>query len=277
LLSRLASGETGWILAAVFWVTLIVLAAAETWRPLRADGAEPAGRIPGNIGMGLINAAIAFLLPVSTVFSAQWAARHGIGLLNQLSLPATAAAAATVAVRSLATYMNHCLSHRLPWLWRIHRVHHSDTALDLSTGFRNHPLELAVLAPWLAIVTIGFGLDPLTLLAYETVAVAFALWDHANFRLPRRAERVLRTLVVTPAMHQLHHSAVQAETDSNYGDVFSLWDRLFGTYRSPDEAALAAMRIGLGDAFDAGAASLVHQLRLPLATEPAARTASSES
>jgi sterol desaturase/sphingolipid hydroxylase (fatty acid hydroxylase superfamily) len=276
LLSRLASGETGWILAAIFWVALIALAAAEAWRPLRAYGAEPAGRIPGNIAMGLINAAIAFLLPVSTVFSAEWAALHGFGLLNQLSLPAAAVAAATVAVRSLATYLNHRLSHRWPWLWRIHRVHHADTALDLSTGFRNHPFEIAVLAPWLAIVTVGFGLDPLTLLVYETVAVTFTLWDHANFRLPGRADRVLRAVMVTPAMHQIHHSAVRTETDSNYGDVFSLWDRLFGTYRSPDDSTLAAMRIGLGDAFDAGAASLVHQLRLPLAESPV-RAASSES
>lgn len=276
MLSDLASGQTGWILAALFWGVLIALAGAEAWRPLRT-GAEPAGRIPGNIAMGLINAAIAFLLPVSTVFSAEWAALHGFGLLNQLSLPAAAAVAATVALRSLATYVNHRLSHRLHWLWRIHRVHHADTALDLSTGFRNHPLELAVLAPWLAIVTVAFGLDPLTLLVYETVAVAFTLWDHANFRLPGRIERALRTLVVTPAVHRIHHSAVQAETDSNYGDVFTLWDRMFGTYRSPDDETLAAMRIGLGDAFDAGAASLAHQLRLPLSAEPAARAASSES
>ena len=274
MLSRLASGDTGLVLAVLFWTVLLSLAAAEIWRPLRTGVDEPDGRIPGNIAMGLINAAIAFLLPVSTVFSADWAARHGVGLLNQAALPAAAAVAATVAVRSLATYVNHRLSHRLPWLWRIHRVHHSDIALDLSTGFRNHPLELAVLAPWLAAVTVLFGLDPLTLLAYETLAVAFTLWDHANIRLPARADRLIRTVFVTPAMHQVHHSASRAETDSNYGDVFSLWDRMFGSYCGLDDAALAKMRIGLGDAFDPGAASLVHQLKLPLAPAPASKAPS---
>jgi len=268
MLSRLASGDAGWLLVALFWGSLLSLAVAEIWRPLHAGRPEPKGRIPGNIALGLINAGIALLLPVSTVFSAEWAAQHGVGLLNQTAPPLLLAIPATVAVRSLATYVIHRLSHRLPWLWRIHRVHHADTALDLSTGFRNHPLELLVVAPWLALATVTFGLDPVTLLAYETAAVVFSLWDHANVRLPDRADRTLRAALITPAMHHVHHSAVPAETDSNYGDVFSLWDRLFGTYRGLDDEALAAMRIGLGDDFDPGASSLAQQLKLPLVARP---------
>jgi len=258
---------------AALLVLLFLLAGAELWRPLHAYPSEPKGRIPANLLMGLINAGLALLLPVSTILAAEWAARHGVGLMNWAPPPLLAAIAATVALRSLATYAIHRLSHRLPWLWRIHRVHHSDTLLDLSTGLRNHPLELAFVLPWLIGASIVFGLHPPTLIVYEGVALAFALWDHANLNLPPALERPLRLLFVTPDMHHVHHSAARAETDSNYGDVVSIWDRLFGTFRALDRQALRGMRIGLGDAFDPGAASLVHQLRLPV-LNPAA---SSES
>jgi sterol desaturase/sphingolipid hydroxylase (fatty acid hydroxylase superfamily) len=263
MLSRTLLGGDGLGLA-VLLLFLFLLAAAELWRPLHAYGAEPGGRIPANLVMGLTNAGLALLLPVSTVLAAEWAARHGVGLMNRAPPPLLVAIAATIAIRSLATYAIHRLSHRLSWLWRVHRVHHSDMRLDLSTGLRNHPLELAFVLPWLVAASLVFGLHAPTLIVYEAVALGFALWDHANLALPPRLERPLRLLFVTPAMHHVHHSAARAETDSNFGDVFSLWDRLFGTHRDLDHGALRGMRIGLGAAFDPGAASLVHQLRLPM-------------
>jgi sterol desaturase/sphingolipid hydroxylase (fatty acid hydroxylase superfamily) len=99
----------------------------------------------------------------------------------------------------------------------------------------------------------------------ETLAIAFTMWSHANLRLPDRLDRALRLLLVTPAMHHVHHSARRAETDSNYGDVFSLWDRLFGTYRSSNGESLATTRFGLGDEHDRDAASILRQLTGPLA------------
>jgi sterol desaturase/sphingolipid hydroxylase (fatty acid hydroxylase superfamily) len=270
MLERLTSDPSGWALFLGFWVLLFALAGAELWRPLHAGRDEPAGRIPGNVAMGLINAALSALLPLSTVFSAEYAARAGIGLMNLAPPPAVVAIVATVAMRSLATYAIHRLSHRLPVLWRVHRVHHSDTALDLSTGFRNHPLELAFVVPWLAAATVAFGLDAPTLLAYEAAALGFALWDHANLRLPLWFDRALRLLFVTPAMHHVHHSALRGETDSNYGDMLSIWDRLFGTYRVLEGEALDSIRIGLGPDFDPNASNLVRQLRLPLEGDSAA-------
>jgi sterol desaturase/sphingolipid hydroxylase (fatty acid hydroxylase superfamily) len=268
VLSRLQFDDQAWGLIA-FVLMLFVLAAAEMWRPLYIARAEPKGRILGNVVMGLINGGLALVLPLSTVLSAEWAARHGLGLMNLAPTPLLVAIPATVAIRSLAAYLVHRASHRVAWFWRVHRVHHSDTALDLSTGFRNHPLELAFVVPWLAAVTIAFGLHAPTLVVYEAAALGFALWDHANLSLPPRLDRLLRLFLVTPAMHHVHHSAVSAETDSNYGDMLSAWDRLFGTYRALDCDALRAMRIGLGDAFDPGAASLLGQLRSPLAADPA--------
>jgi sterol desaturase/sphingolipid hydroxylase (fatty acid hydroxylase superfamily) len=267
MLSRFLADQANWLPFLLFWPILIAVAAAELWRPLYVGRSEAKSRIPVNVAFGLINAGFAALLPISTVLAAAWAQRNGVGLLHRVDAPPAAAIGATVAVRSLATYLVHRASHALPWLWRIHRVHHADTALDLSTGLRNHPLELAIVAPALAAVTVAAGLDPLTLAVYETVALPFNLWTHANLRVPQRVDHRLRLLFVTPAMHHVHHSARRAETDSNYGDVFSLWDRFFGTYRMLDEQGLQTARFGLGDAHDPQAASLGAQMLSPLRRE----------
>jgi sterol desaturase/sphingolipid hydroxylase (fatty acid hydroxylase superfamily) len=272
VLSGLPRGGAGWLAFAAFWVVLFLLAAAELWRPLHEAKEEPAGRIPGNVALGLINAALGAALPLSTVLPAAWAARHGVGLLNRVALPTAAIVVATILIRNLATWLVHRASHAVPLFWRAHRVHHCDVRLDLSTGFRNHPLELVYVVPWLAAVTIAVGLDPATLAAYEAVAIAFSLWTHANLRLPAAVDSRLRLVLVTPAMHHVHHSSRRAETDSNYGDVLSLWDRLFGTYRELAEPDLRATRFGLGDDYDPGASSLVRQLRSPFDRPPSSRS-----
>lgn len=264
MLNRLADDPAAWLPFLLFWPVLIAVAAAEMCRPLYVGRSEPNSRIPVNVGFGLINAGIAAILPLSTVLAAAWAAQRDIGLLNLIGAPLPVAAAATVAVRSLATYAVHRASHAVPLFWRFHRVHHADTALDLSTGLRNHPLELAVVVPALVAITVLMGLDPRTLMVYEAVALPFALWSHANLRLRPELDRKLRLLFVTPAMHHVHHSALRAETDSNYGDVFSIWDRMFGTYTALDETALQEVRFGLGEVHDADAASLPAQMLAPL-------------
>jgi sterol desaturase/sphingolipid hydroxylase (fatty acid hydroxylase superfamily) len=252
-----------WVGLAFLAAMFVVLLAAELLWPFFRGRPEPAGRIAVNVAFGMMNAALASLLPLSTVVPALWAAAHGIGLLHLLAPPFALAAAATLLVRSLSTYFIHRLSHAVPWFWRVHRVHHADTALDLSTGLRNHPLELAIVAPLLAAVTMALGLDPATLLVYEAVALPFALWTHANLRLPARLDRCLRWLLVTPAMHHLHHSNLRREADANYGDVVSLWDRAFGTYYSKDAAEVAVMGFGLGDDRDEVAHRLPAQIVAP--------------
>jgi sterol desaturase/sphingolipid hydroxylase (fatty acid hydroxylase superfamily) len=263
LSALIRGGNAPWLLFFGFWAILCLFAAAESWRPLHRWREEPDGRIAGNVGFGVINAAIGAALPVSTVVPAQWAAVHGVGLMNRVAVPFAAAAIATILVRSLATYVMHRLSHAVPLLWRVHHVHHSDTSIDLSTGFRNHPLELAIVAPFYGAVTVAFGLDARVLIVYEAIGIVFSLWDHANLALPEPVERLLRLLLVTPAVHHIHHSSRRADTDSNYGEVLTLWDRLFGTYRQLPQADLRAIRFGLGDEHDSGASSLVRQLRSP--------------
>ena len=253
-----------WLPFLAYGLLLIALAAAETLLPLHRTSEEAGGRIATNFAMGLLNAALLAALPLSSVIPAEWAREMKVGLFNAVATPALIAFSATIAIRSLAGYALHRLSHAVPLLWRVHRVHHCDTAVDLSTGFRNHPIETLFMAVGLALAATVFGLSVPALLAYEIAAACFVLWGHANLRLPAGLDRALGWLLVTPAMHHVHHSARQPETDSNFGEVFSLWDRVFGTYRHLDAAEIAAMRIGLGESSDREAGRLVAQLCAPL-------------
>jgi sterol desaturase/sphingolipid hydroxylase (fatty acid hydroxylase superfamily) len=261
MIANLLHPGAEWLYLGAFLLLLLVIAAMEIVWPIHAAPADPKGRILANFGLGLINNLMLGLLPLSLIAAAQWAQAAHFGLLNLVALPAFAAAAVTIIVRSLTGYWLHRLSHGLPLLWRIHRVHHCDVAVDLSTGFRNHPFEALVVAAVLISAAAVIGFAPLPLTIYEGAALAFSVWSHANVRLPLWLEPLVRTLFVTPDMHHVHHSAMRLETDSNYGDFFSFWDRLFGTYRSLDRTALRSARFGLEDAH---AASLLRQLGAPL-------------
>lgn len=265
MIGLLKSGDgAAWLLFGGFWFLLLALAAAEMLRPLNAAPVEAKGRLLTNFAMGLIAAALYTLLPLTSVAAAQWADAENFGLLHAAHAGALAAAFITLLAWSLANYWLHRAFHLWPWLWRLHRIHHSDTAVDLSTGFRNHPGEVVATAFARAGLAAALGLSVPALIAYEAAAFAAAMWSHANLRLPEAADRNLRWLLVTPAMHHVHHSAARFETDSNYGELLSVWDRLFGTYRASDSSTLAKTRIGLGKTADGNAASLRGQLLSPL-------------
>jgi sterol desaturase/sphingolipid hydroxylase (fatty acid hydroxylase superfamily) len=169
----------------------------------------------------------------------------------------------TLAVMSLASYVTHRLSHEIPLLWRLHRVHHSDTHLDVSTTVRMHPLELAVVAAVQGLAVALFGLPPWAVVVHETLKVVAILVSHANIRLPARLEAGLGWLLVTPDMHRFHHSSFQPETNSNYGAIFSVWDRLFGTYVALPRVVLGAIEFGLGELRGDKASSFWWQLWSP--------------
>jgi sterol desaturase/sphingolipid hydroxylase (fatty acid hydroxylase superfamily) len=250
--------------AGAFLLLLIVLAAAEAFRPFHRAPCEGRGRLATNFGLALVNMGVVAALPVSGVAAAAWARHEGFGLLYRIDAPLAAAIIGTVAARSLVAYVLHRLAHWLPLLWRFHRVHHCDTAVDLSTGLRHHPVEALYLSVSAAALTALLALDPQALAAYEAVALAVSLFVHANLRLPERTDRILGLLLWTPALHHVHHSARQVETDSNYGDVLTVWDRLFGTFRRLGHGEVAQLRFGLGDADDHGAADFLVQLAGPL-------------
>jgi len=254
--------EKSWIFS--YWIVLSLLAATEIVIPAFQQAPHRHQRWPTNFGIGILNIGVATLAPVTAVVSAQWAQSKGLGLLNVTGAPIWIAVIATIAIRSLAGYTFHFLMHKVRLFWQMHRVHHSDTRLDVSTSLRHHPLEIIAMFFTMTSLAVLFGLNPLALAAFEVFESIINAISHANLRLPERIDRPLRWLFVTPNMHCLHHSSYQPETDSNYGQVFSIWDRMFGTYSAAPKAGYDAMEIGLKEIRDDRASDIVWQLKSPL-------------
>jgi sterol desaturase/sphingolipid hydroxylase (fatty acid hydroxylase superfamily) len=249
---------------ASFWAFLILLSGLEVFFPAFEQAPERHNRWPANVGLGLMNMTLAPLAPVSEVWAAEWAHTQGVGLLNQFSGSWWINVVATLAIRSLAGYALHVWMHKIPIMWRVHRVHHLDTHIDVSTSLRSHPGELVATLLITVPVAIAFGLITWVLIAYEIIDGLWSVFTHANLRLPETLDSSVRWLFVTPNMHSLHHSSNRLETDSNYGSVFTIWDRLFGTYRQRPLAAFnEGFQIGLKEIRDQRAADLWWQLRSP--------------
>ena len=192
---------------AAFFGALVLLGLLET---LMAAGREPAvrrKRWPANFGLTAINLLVLGALPLGSLAAADLAAARGWGLLNQVALPAWIAVAAAFLLRSLTSYVIHVAMHKVPLLWRLHRIHHTDTAMDIATAVQFHPLEFVVSIPAVMAATLALGFPPVAVMLYSLVDAAMAVFSHANIRLPRRIEQTMRLLLVTPAMHRIHHSA----------------------------------------------------------------------
>jgi sterol desaturase/sphingolipid hydroxylase (fatty acid hydroxylase superfamily) len=246
-----------------FWLFVSFLFSLETLVPAFQRQPERSYRWPTNLGFGLINGGLVAIAPVSTISAAEWASRSGVGLFNQVAMPVWVSMGGTLAVYSLTVYLIHVIEHKTPWLWRIHRVHHLDTHLDVSTSQRHHPLELIVTVLILVAVTIAFGLMSWFVFIYEATDATVNVLTHANIRLPERLDRIVRWVFVTPNMHSLHHSSHQPETDSNYGTVFTLWDRFFGTYRAEPVWGYGKLQIGLKEIRDDRAWKFWWQMKSP--------------
>jgi sterol desaturase/sphingolipid hydroxylase (fatty acid hydroxylase superfamily) len=263
-------GQESSTITLVYWFVLATFVGLEFFVPKFQDSAR-SHRWPTNFGLGLINMALIPLSPISVLWASEWAQRNGIGVLNLMDGSWWfVAAIATIAIQSFANYATHFLFHKAPWLWRVHRVHHFDTAVDVSTGLRHHPLEFVLVFLIYGIVAIVFGLLPWALIVYGTAEAMFALFTHANIRLPTSMDRMLRLFLVTPRIHAVHHSAHNPETDSNYGSVFTIWDRLFGTYCDLRADCPEEMQFGLAELQDQRASDLWWQLKSPacLVTKP---------
>jgi sterol desaturase/sphingolipid hydroxylase (fatty acid hydroxylase superfamily) len=173
------------------------------------------------------------------------APRDGIGLPGWRRLPAWAGVVTTVVLLDGLAYMAHLLMHKLPAAWRFHRVHHSDAQVDVTTAFRQHPFETAWRYSFLFAGATLLESSSSAVAVYLAVSVLNAQLEHAAVALPGWLDGALRLVVATPAMHRVHHSRRLPETDRNYSNIFSFWDRLFGTYRAP--RAGEAIVVGLDD------------------------------
>jgi sterol desaturase/sphingolipid hydroxylase (fatty acid hydroxylase superfamily) len=205
---------------------------------------------------------LAILLPLLAIGAALDAARLDLGLFNALAWPAWLEFLIAVLVFDLAIWAQHLVTHKVPLFWRFHRVHHADRDVDVTTGFRFHPVE--ILASMLLKIGLVYLIGPsaLAVLIFEILLNGTAMFNHANLRLPRRLDTLIRAILVTPDMHRVHHSTLRREHDSNYGFALSAWDRIFRTYRPAPEGGHEGMSVGLRWQ-DERPARLIWSLALP--------------
>ncbi len=223
---------------------LLVLFSLEGIIPFYAGRTERYRHGLRNLGLAAVGALVTAGLMPLLVLATQLAERHQWGLLQQLDLNVLPATLLALLLFDAWMYAWHRANHRVGLLWRLHRVHHTDPAMDSTTALRFHPGELLLSTLLNALVLVLLGMSLMQFVVYKTLMILTILLHHSNVALSPGLERRLRWLIVPPSMHRVHHSEIPAETNANYGTVLSLWDRLFRSLRL--RADLAAIRFGIG-------------------------------
>lgn len=253
---------SGWELRiSMFAAVLALMLTLEQRLPRRREAPLRRLRWPANFGLALAGALVVRLLPLLAVGVAVRAQQTGWGLFNQFQLPAAVSVIIAWLLLDCAIYWQHRAMHALPLLWRLHRAHHSDIAFDVTTALRFHPLEILLSMLYKMGVVLALGAPLAAVILFEIGLNAAALFNHANLQL--RGDHWLRWLLVTPDFHRVHHSLHREETDSNYGNVLSVWDFLFHSYTPQPREGHVAMRLGLAEFRDDEQQTITSLLLLP--------------
>jgi sterol desaturase/sphingolipid hydroxylase (fatty acid hydroxylase superfamily) len=220
-----------WIKTAVF---VAGLAALWSWEALQPFFVYQRGRLRHdgrNLAIAAVNTVtVALCCGIATVFTAEWTERNDMGLLQFVEIPWFVRLLLALVLLDVWLYAWHRANHAIPFLWRFHRMHHSDLQLDVSTATRFHTGELLMAAALRLGLIPLFGIELTHLIVFETLVMGVTLFHHANISLGRW-DASIRWLIVTPFMHKVHHSRRRPETNSNYATLFSVWDRLFRSFR----------------------------------------------
>ena len=256
----------------IFISIFIIMALLETWIPRRERRFKRSARWTTNFGILFSDyisvALVTLVIPITALISAYWAAKNGWGLLNLIDLPIWLSWIIAFALLDFTIWLQHLITHKIPILWRIHRVHHSDVELDASSAIRFHPVEivLSVFIKAFAVILIGPAVALVVL--FEIILNGSAIFNHANYKLPLWLDKWLRLIIVTPDMHRIHHSTIPKETDSNYGFALSIWDHIFRTYIAQPKNGHEGMNIGLNEWQDEAPTKLGWSLKLPFTNPP---------
>lgn len=230
-------------------LSLALLLAWESWLPAAGKRTHRWQHVIRNLTLGLINAGTAALLAAPLLAGVSlWAERNGFGLLRLVHLPPVWATACAILLFDGWMYVWHRANHQTAFLWRFHRVHHSDAEMDVTTATRFHLGEICLSSVLRLAVIPLLGISLQQLLIYEMLLLPVIFFHHSNVQFPEKFDRWLRLIIVTPAIHRVHHSRLRAETDSNYASVFSFWDRIAKTFRLRQDRQ--PVKFGL-DEFDA--------------------------
>ena len=235
----------GLLRLAAFLLCCMGLIGLEVWLPRRGD-ANRTGRWPVNLSLGTANAVVVRLIaPASGITFALWADARGFGVARLLDLPEVVEFAGSVLALDFLVYAQHRLFHAVPALWSLHRLHHADRTMDVTTGVRFHPAEIAISTVYKGACIVALGASPSATVAFELLLSLGSLFSHANIRLG--PDRLWQAIVVTPDMHRVHHSTNVGEQNTNFGFSFSWWDRACGTYRARPAGPHATMPLGVAD------------------------------
>ncbi|MDX1782333.1 MAG: sterol desaturase family protein [Thalassovita sp.] len=231
---------------AFFLGILVTMAIWELAAPCRRIEIPRVVRWTNNLGVVVIDTILVRLTyPIAAVGLALLGEEKGWGLFNVIEAPGWVAILASIVVLDFAIYLQHVLFHAVPGLWRLHRMHHADQGIDVTTGLRFHPAEILLSMGIKMGVVAALGPPAVAVLIFEVILNATAMFNHSNIRIPARVDRVLRLFVVTPDMHRVHHSVDPRETDSNFGFNVPWWDRLLGTYIAQPAKGHQGMTIGI--------------------------------
>ncbi len=220
-----------------------------------------------NWGMLIVDSVVLrILFPAAAVGVALWAEAAGFGLFNMIDVPMILVVIFVIVFLDFAVWLEHVASHHWPLLWRIHKVHHADVDLDVTSALRFHPLEIIVSMLWKGALVALLGAPAIAVLIFEIILNGMAMFNHSNVKLPLWLDRLLRPAVVTPDMHRIHHSIIERETNTNYGFNLSIWDRLFGVYTQDPVMGQQGMTIGLAEHQNLQPTGLLWSLLLPFRT-----------
>lgn len=254
-----------------FGLVFAVMASWEVFAPRRPRPLSRCARWPHNLALVVLNTLLLrVLFPLGAVGGAIWASAAGLGLLPWLGAPAWVAFPVAILLLDLAIYLQHVVFHRIPVLWRVHRVHHADLDLDVTSGSRFHPVEMVLSMLFKLAVVVILGAPAGAVLLFEVLLNATAMFNHANIAIPPWLDQPLRWVIVTPDMHRVHHSIRPDETNSNFGFNAPWWDRLFRTYRQVPRDGHPGMTLGLPDMRDPAWQRLDRMLLQPFVRERSA-------
>lgn len=244
--SQLIDNESS--LRLISFLSVFLILALWEWRfPRRSLTMSKSLRWINNLGLMLLNTLVLrFALPILAVGLAIQVQQQQWGLLQYANLPLWLEIIFSIFLLDLAIYWQHRLMHTVPWLWRMHRMHHSDLDLDVTSAVRFHPFEIVLSMLYKLAIIALLGPSVIAVIVFEILLNAFSLFNHANGFIPERWDKKLRIFFVTPDMHRIHHSKFyRNETNSNYGVLTSTWDKLFKSYSDEPKEGQMSLTLGL--------------------------------
>jgi sterol desaturase/sphingolipid hydroxylase (fatty acid hydroxylase superfamily) len=247
-LTETAFNDPAWIRLSFFLGVLLLCALWENKLPRKTLTVSRTFRWVNNLSLVVLNSVIiAISFPIAAFQAAVIVNDYQWGLFHLTSVPAWLNILLSVVILDFIIYTQHVVFHRIPVLWKLHRMHHADLDIDVTTGTRFHPIEIVISMVIKISAVCALGVSPIAIIVFEIVLNASAMFNHSNAKLALPVDVWLRKMIVTPDMHRVHHSVIPKETHSNFGFFLSVWDRLFGTYRAQPELGHDDVVIGLPD------------------------------